>query len=60
MPYEEHMRAIQNLVQRLAKLNIPVTCMRGEYSGQQILSRLITNSRKEVKVEGGQNALDPA
>ena len=59
-PYEEHMGAIQNLVQRLARLNIPVTCMRDEYSGQQILSRLITNSRKEVKVEGGQNALDPA
>ena len=60
LPYEEHMSIVKRLVDRLAKLNIPVTSMSGEYSGQQILSRLITNSRKEMKVESGVHGSNPA
>ena len=43
--FEEHQKAVEYLLSSLATLKIPGLNVSGKYSGVQILSRLIINSR---------------
>lgn len=43
--HDDHYARVRAYTRRMAELTIPTANLAGEYSGQQILSRLITNSR---------------
>ena len=45
IPHDQHYARVRAFVNRMAQLNLPTANPAGEFSGQQILSRLITNSR---------------
>ena len=45
IPHDQHYARVRAFAKRMAQLNLPTANPAGEFSGQQILSRLITNSR---------------
>lgn len=45
MPHDQHYARVRAFTNRMAQLNLPTANPAGEFSGQQILSRLITISR---------------